>query len=104
MAFLIRRPRKRERAATSIGTDIHVDAVVSPQIYDPELAVMDEGSSYVSRGRLESGFGAPPVDPYAQRLRQGQRLIKTGSIFRNMFPQMSMNFPVIQRIRRTLGL
>lgn len=38
------------------------------QIYDPDVAALDEASAAVSRARLARGFGAPPIVPYGQKL------------------------------------
>lgn len=68
------------------------------QSYDPDVAALDTAAAAMSRGRLRSGFGAPPVVPYAQRMGSGA-ILRT--IFPNMFRQ-PVTISVLSRIRRLL--
>lgn len=61
---------------------------IDKQAYDPELAAIEPGASLITRRRLASGYGAPPVIPYGQTVRK--RLLTT-------FPALN-SFPRVKKL------
>ena len=62
--------RRREQEYPNIragfgGPQLYIEGL-APQPYDPEMAALDSGAHDISRERLQRGFGAPPIEPYAQ--------------------------------------
>ena len=84
--------RFRRKRTTPTASNIHVDAGVNPQRYDPDLIVLDPGADLVSRDRLQRGYGAPPVVAYAQGL-----IPNFGGTFRDTLEQF---IPMLKNLPR----
>jgi hypothetical protein len=68
------------------------------QEYDPDLAALDPAARAMADIRLRSGFGAPPVAPYAQK-------VGSGAILRRLLPgvfSQPVGARVLSKVRQLL--